>query len=204
MQQYLLSLLIFTPLVAALIALFIPSSLERAFRVIAIATGVLQLITLVPIIMGFEPSGALQFVEQKPWITLDLGIWGTLKAEYFVALDGLNIVLVCLSVFVLLIASIASWSIQKNVKGYFVLLLILNAAIIGSFTPMCSRLNVCTTVPAFAGSCTERYKPIRAIRIKTEPSSVYKKNFIDAYSLRGPPQMPIRKNIGSNMNSKNK
>jgi NADH-quinone oxidoreductase subunit M len=102
----------------------------------AVGASVAQVIILISIIAGFEPSGELQFVEQKPWITLDLGSWGMLRAEYFVGVDGLNIVLVCLSVFVMLIASLASWSIRKNVKGYFVLLLILNAAIIGTFTAL--------------------------------------------------------------------
>jgi NADH-quinone oxidoreductase subunit M len=75
-------------------------------------------------------------IEKQPWITLDLGPWGILKAEYFVAVDGLNFPLVCLSVGVMLIATISSWSVSKKIKGYFVLLLILNAAIIGSFTAL--------------------------------------------------------------------
>lgn len=135
MQHYLLSVLIFTPLVAALIALVIPSSSRATFRLIPVVTGAFQILALIPIMVGFTPGG-LQFAEQKPWITLDLGSWGVLKAEYFVAIDGLNIVFVCLTVFIMLIASIASWSITKNIKGYFVLLLILNAAIVGTFTAL--------------------------------------------------------------------
>jgi NADH:ubiquinone oxidoreductase subunit 4 (subunit M) len=64
---------------------------------------------------------------------IELGSWGTLQAEYFVALDGLSFPLVALSVFIMLIATISSWTIDKNHKGYFILLLILNAAILGSF-----------------------------------------------------------------------
>ena len=75
-------------------------------------------------------------MNNKPWITLDLGSWGVLKAEYFLGLDGLSLPLVVLSVFVMLIATVSSWKIVENVKGYFVLLLILNAAIIGSFTAL--------------------------------------------------------------------
>ena len=76
------------------------------------------------------------FSEQEPWITIDLGTWGTLQAEYFIAVDGLNILFVCLTVFIMLIAALGSWSITKNVKGYFLLLLILNAAIVGTFTAL--------------------------------------------------------------------
>ena len=80
--------------------------------------------------------GGLQFVEQQPWITLDLGALGTLQAEYFIGLDGLNFPLVILCVLVQFIATISSWKISKNVKGYFLLLLIMNTAIIGSFVAL--------------------------------------------------------------------
>jgi NADH-quinone oxidoreductase subunit M len=136
MQQYLLSLLIFTPLGAALIALFIPSVLERYFRILFAAASIAQIVFLVQLLLAYEPSVSLQFIEQKTWISLDLGTWGLLKAEYFVAVDGLNIALVSLAVLVMAIAGLASWSITRNVKGYFILLLILNAAIIGTFTAL--------------------------------------------------------------------
>lgn len=136
MQQYLLSLLIFTPLGAALIALFIPSVLERYFRILFAAASIAQIVFLVQLLLAYEPSVSLQFIEQKSWISLDLGTWGLLKAEYFIAVDGLNIALVSLAVLVMAIAGLASWSITRNVKGYFILLLILNAAIVGTFTAL--------------------------------------------------------------------
>jgi len=42
-----------------------------------------------------------------------------------------------------------------------------------------------------------------ASSISTLPSNVYRKNLIAAYSFRGPPQMPIRKYIGSSITSQN-
>lgn len=134
MQQYLLSALIFTPLIAAFFALFIPSALEKYFRVVALGAGVVQLFFLTQLLAAYDPSVAAQFIEQRPWISLDLGSWGVLRAEYFVAVDGLNLPLISLAVCIMLIAVVSSWRIDKNVKGYFVLLLILNAAIIGAFT----------------------------------------------------------------------
>ena len=133
MQQYLLTLLIFTPLLAGFVALAIPSPAARSFRLLALIVSLLQIIVLAQILHAYEPSAGLQFVEQRSWISLDLGGWGILQAEYFLAIDGLNIVLISLSVFIMLIAAISSWNIAKSIKGYFVLLLILNAAIIGTF-----------------------------------------------------------------------
>ncbi len=136
MQQYLISLLILTPLAAAMIALFVRASSHSIFRILALLASIVQTGILTQIIFGYNPSSSLQFVEQRPWITLDLGTWGTFKAEYFVGVDGLNILLICLSVVIMLITVVASWSITRNIKGYYILLLILNAAIIGTFTAL--------------------------------------------------------------------
>lgn len=133
MQQYLLSGLLITPLVAAFAALIVPDRFPKLFRLLALATSALQLIILLGIIAAYDPAGGLQFVEQRSWITLDLGTWGFLKAEYLLGLDGLNLPLISLAVVIMLVATVSSWNVEKNVRGYFILLLILNTAIIGSF-----------------------------------------------------------------------
>src|SRR5688500_13329159 len=131
MQQYLISLLIFTPLLAAFVGLFLSSGAPKVFKLISVAVSLLQLIWMILILNQYIPSaGGMQFVEKQNWITLNLGSWGILKAEYFVGLDGLNLPLVALTVLIMMIATISSWTIEKNVKGYFILLLILNAAVI--------------------------------------------------------------------------
>ena len=136
MQQYFITLLIFIPLLATCLGLLIPSSKTIAFKYLTLVVSGLQLLLLIVNGLAYSSSGGIQFVEKQPWITLNLGSWGMLKAEYFVGLDGLSFPLVILAVFVLLIATISSWTIEKSVKGYFLLLLILNAAIIGSFTAL--------------------------------------------------------------------
>jgi NADH-quinone oxidoreductase subunit M len=136
MQQYLLSILIFTPVVAALLCLFIASAQAKLLRWITLVANIAQLLVVLFIWLTTNPTQGLSLVEQKPWIILNLGSWGAVKAEYFVAIDGLSFPLVILSVVVMLIATISSWNVTKSPKGYFILLLILNAAIIGSFTAL--------------------------------------------------------------------
>jgi NADH-quinone oxidoreductase subunit M len=104
--------------------------------VLSFAASLVQIFVLAQMLFSYEASRSLQFVEQQPWISLNMGSWGILKAEYFVGIDGLNISFVCLTVVIMLVANISSWTITKNVKGYFILLLILNAAIIGTFTAL--------------------------------------------------------------------
>jgi NADH-quinone oxidoreductase subunit M len=136
MQQYLISLLIFIPLVAALTGIAIPSEKHQPFRVLTLIVSLMQLLVLIFIYTVYDDSAGLQLIEKKPWISLQLGGWGILQAEYFVGIDGLSMPLVALSVFVMLIATISSWTVTKNVKGYFLLFLLLNAAIMGTFTAL--------------------------------------------------------------------
>jgi NADH-quinone oxidoreductase subunit M len=133
MQQYLLSCLLIIPLIAAIAVVFIPAHLQKTFQHLALTACVAQLLILAFIISSYDPSAGLQLVEQHSWITLDLGTWGILKAEYLLGVDGLNLPLVSLAVIIMTIATISSRSIKMNVKGYFILLLIINTAIIGSF-----------------------------------------------------------------------
>ncbi|HNV28229.1 MAG TPA: NADH-quinone oxidoreductase subunit M [Cyclobacteriaceae bacterium] len=129
----LLSYLIFIPILAALLAILIPARLPNSFRVLSLTISIIQVIILILIVNQYTFGSGFQLIEKIPWITLELGTWGILKAEYFVALDGLSSPMVALSVGIMLVATISSWTIDKNQKGYFILLLILNGAIIGSF-----------------------------------------------------------------------
>lgn len=136
MQQYLLSVLIFIPLCAALVLIILPPSAIKLFRNIAIFACCLQALVLIGILWNYEPGHAFQFINQLPWIRLDLGTWGVLQADYFVAVDGLSLPLISLAVAIMLIATFASWNVTTNVKGYYILLLILNTSIIGSFSAL--------------------------------------------------------------------
>jgi NADH-quinone oxidoreductase subunit M len=135
MQQYLISLLIFTPLVAACICLLIPKQHASIFKSVSFIASLLQIVWLLSMLFAYHPEG-FQFIEKHDWITLRLSSMGILKAEYFVGVDGLSLPLVALSVLVMAVANISSWSIDRNTKGYFILLLILNSAVIGSFTAL--------------------------------------------------------------------
>lgn len=138
MTQYLLSLLIFTPVAAALLALLIPNDAKRTFRTLTLIISGIQLLILVFIIKATTGGSFSSFLltEKVNWFSVDLGAWGILRAEYFVGMDGLSFSMVTLTILVMLIAGISSWTIDKNVKGYFILLWILNGAIVGTFVAL--------------------------------------------------------------------
>jgi NADH-quinone oxidoreductase subunit M len=137
MPDHILTYLIFLPVLAAFAALFIPRDRSAWFRVLNLAVCVVQAILVIVAIGRYgKETGELRLIERTEWFSLNLGTWGNLQAEYFLGVDGLSLPLVALTVFVMIIAGISSWTIQKSVKGYFTLMLILNAAVIGSFTAL--------------------------------------------------------------------
>jgi NADH-quinone oxidoreductase subunit M len=133
-----LTSLIFTPVVVALLALFIPNDAKKTFRILMIVISIIQLGLLI-LVIGQTKDGSFDtflLSEKVNWFSIDLGTWGILKAEYFVGMDGLSFCMVTLTVLIMLIAGISSLTIDKNVKGYFILLWILNGAIIGTFVAL--------------------------------------------------------------------
>lgn len=133
MQAHLLSLLILLPIVGALGVLLLPAQSQH-HKTIPLVVSFFQALVFIAIVTYFTSANAgLQLMERLSWFTIDLGSWGLLRAEYFIALDGLSLPLVGLSVFIFIIAILSSWKVEKSTKGYFVLLLILNAAVMGSF-----------------------------------------------------------------------
>ncbi|HYG39152.1 MAG TPA: NADH-quinone oxidoreductase subunit M [Cytophagales bacterium] len=141
MTEHILSALIFVPLFFALILLLFPSENKLSFKTgTLLATSIQLFIALVlfsrvqvgnNLLKGVD--GNFQFVEKYDWISLNLGNFGRLSIDYFLGVDGLNISMVLLTAIVLFIAAISSWTIKKFTKGYFLLFLVLDASIMGSF-----------------------------------------------------------------------
>src|SRR5690606_30872799 len=138
-----LSILIFLPLIATLLILALPSSAKATYKYIALGFTVVQLGLSLYLYQHFDPalSGinkreAYQFVEQLSWIRLDLGSIGKLEIDYFVGVDGISLPLIVLSTLVMLMSIGASWNINKSLKGYFALLMVLNTAVMGIFSAL--------------------------------------------------------------------
>ena len=129
-----LSVLIFLPIAAALILLLLPKRASNVFRPVTIVISVLQTLIASYLYAQYlkNPHG-YHFVERADWINLNLGTFGRLNIDYFLAVDGLSIGLLLLSAFVMLIAAIASNEIKKDPKAYYTLFLLLSAAIMGVF-----------------------------------------------------------------------
>lgn len=136
----LLSIIIFLPLIIGFVVLVLPQSLQQKFKYLTLAVTLVQLIISGFIYYQFDPSvsgihqeSQFQLVEKLPWIRLDLGNAGRLEIDYFLGIDGLSMPFLFLTSLVMAVAVLASWEIKTNLKAFFALFLLLDAAIMGVF-----------------------------------------------------------------------
>src|SRR3954465_6850565 len=127
-MSYYLSILLFLPLVGALILLFVPRQNDDAVRWIANIVAFVGFVISIPLWFWFNPqSGDFQLVERAPWIP-------SIGAEYFLGVDGLSTLLILLTTLMGFIAVLSSWSaITERVKEYYVSLLVLQTGLLGAF-----------------------------------------------------------------------
>ncbi|MFM8911456.1 MAG: NuoM family protein, partial [Flammeovirgaceae bacterium] len=128
-NSHILSFLIFMPLVAAGAVLLAPS---LAFaRVIAMAAALLGFLGGLHVWYWFDgSSAALQFVESYEWIP-SMGI------KYIVGVDGLSLLLVVLTTFLMPLVLLSQWHIEDGrQKAFISLLLALQSGMIGALVAM--------------------------------------------------------------------
>ncbi|OWJ78823.1 NADH-quinone oxidoreductase subunit M [Haematobacter genomosp. 1] len=131
-MENLLSIVTFTPLVAAIIlALFLrgdDAAAQRNAKWLAlIATTATFLVSLF-ILIGFDPSDTgFQFVENREWI---LGL------RYKLGVDGISVLFVMLTTFLMPLTIAACWDVTYRVKEYMIAFLILESLMIGVFVAL--------------------------------------------------------------------
>ncbi|BAQ68517.1 NADH dehydrogenase subunit M [Rhodovulum sulfidophilum] len=125
----LLSIITFTPLIAALIlGVFLKgdsaSDQANAKWVALIATTATFLISLF-VLFQFEPSDpGFQFVEDRSWL---LGL------RYKMGVDGISVLFVMLTTFMMPITIGACWPVTHRVKEYMIAFLVLETLMLGVF-----------------------------------------------------------------------
>ena len=118
-----LSLMIFIPLIAGVIALFLSAS---GARWIALVATLANLVLGIALWVTYDPAGAQwQFVEQ-------VGLGGSVA--WALGIDGIALMLIMLSVFLMPICIGASWrAIERRVPEYMAAFLLMEALMIGVF-----------------------------------------------------------------------
>ncbi|HEX2715385.1 MAG TPA: NADH-quinone oxidoreductase subunit M [Candidatus Acidoferrales bacterium] len=127
-HDHILSVVLFTPLVGAIIALFIPRESDNTHRVLGNIFGMLGFVVSVPLVWWFNPDASgFQFTESANWIP-------SIGARYTVGIDGISFLLVMLTTLLGAISILSSWSaIQLRKKEYYILFLLLQTGMLGVF-----------------------------------------------------------------------
>ncbi len=128
-----LSLLIFLPAVSAVaIALFAPKDSDDPVKQATLAVTVVTFLLSVGMLLGWPGiefsagEAAMQHLCSVEWIP-------SFNIHYLLGIDGISMPLVVLTTFITMLAMGASWNIQKHVKAYCVLFLLLETGMIGVF-----------------------------------------------------------------------
>ena len=130
---FILSVVTFLPLVGAglilLARLMGKGDAAGAARWIALVTTLATLAVSAVLVAGFDASSAAyQFVERYVWFA---------GAEYHMGVDGISILFVLLTAFLMPICIIASWTtIKDRVVDYMIAFLVLETLVIGVFTAL--------------------------------------------------------------------
>jgi len=129
----LLSILTFTPLIGALVLLFVNKNSHGVLRTVALAVSCVTFLASLPLIFGYNAPGTdiggFQYLEKMPWIAA-----GPFQMSYHVGIDGISLWLVILATFIMPIAILSTWTaVEEKVKEYMILLLLLEVGMIGAF-----------------------------------------------------------------------
>jgi NADH-quinone oxidoreductase subunit M len=124
-----LSMLTFLPLVGALFVLAIRGEDEVAvgnMRWVALWTTLVTFVIALMLWANFDPSVAgFQFEERHVWVE---GV-----ISYHLGVDGISVLFVVLTAFLMPICILASWRIESRVKEYMIAFLALETLMIGVF-----------------------------------------------------------------------
>ncbi len=125
-----IALLVVLPLVGALVVGLVPKSRRELLFPLAVATSVLPLAAAGYILWEFQAGEAgYQFTQQVLWYQP----WGI---SWNVGIDGISLLLVVLTALLFPLSIAASRSVEKNLKAYLVLMLVLETGLLGVFVSL--------------------------------------------------------------------
>src|SRR6202047_1267187 len=132
-NTHILTVVLFTPLVGALVLLFVPRDSANAHRVIGNLFAFLGLIISLPLIWRFSlapDAPRFQFLENHEWVP-------SIGAHYTLGIDGISLLLIILTTLLGAISILSSWSaIKIRTKEYYILFLLLQVGMLGVFVSL--------------------------------------------------------------------
>ena len=128
---FILTSIIFLPLFFAVAVLVLPKENERMVKLMGLGGTALTFLVSLILYFGFDTSVlGFQFQQKIIWIN-------SLNISYHVGIDGMSLLLILLTTFLTPLALLGTWnSIQKQIKNYTAMVLLLEVGMIGVFTSL--------------------------------------------------------------------
>src|SRR6266542_4235140 len=118
----------FVPTLGAVLIFLLPRRNDGVVKVTSFVTSLVTFALSVPLCTRFDPgSPEYQFVEQRQWMP-------TLGISYHLGVDGISLLLVLLTTFLMPLSLLASWhSIERRWKEFAITMLLLETGMLGVF-----------------------------------------------------------------------
>ena len=138
-----LSWIIFLPVLGMIVTALVPKGQEKSIKYITVFITLLQVALSVVLLMnyngmlaGVNKMEGFQFIEKMTWIDapVPVGLFeGRIHIDYFLGMDGLSLPMIILTSIIGFAGAIASFSVKRNEKGYYILYLFLVTGMMGVF-----------------------------------------------------------------------
>ncbi|MCI0521857.1 MAG: NADH-quinone oxidoreductase subunit M [Chloroflexi bacterium] len=124
---HLLSIILFSPLLAGLILVLLPREQVNLTRWAAFLFSFVPFAFTLALWIGFDAGKpGFQYEEQAVW-------YAAVNSQYHLGVDGISLSMVLLTTLLTPLAILASFSIQENVKAYMFLFFLLEMGMLGVF-----------------------------------------------------------------------
>ena len=127
-----LTLILFTPTIAALVLLLLPRDNKQNIRWVALSASLIPFVLAVLAWLGFESTPKFDnfaYVEEVAW-------YAAIKSSYHIGVDGLSLTMVLLTTLLTPLSILASFKIEKNVSVFMALFLFLETGMLGVFVSL--------------------------------------------------------------------
>lgn len=125
-----LNLVTFFPLLGLLVLLFIPREQKDTIRLVTLITTLITFALSIWMLTLFNPGNpGLQIEMKLPWITV-----AGFTITYYLAVDGMSILLVLLTTLLTPLAILSTWNdVEERVKEFMAWFLLLETSMVGVF-----------------------------------------------------------------------
>ena len=125
-----LSVLLFVPLLGALLIGLLSKEREGPIKILAIVAALVPLLISLFLLANFDPGvGGMQFEEQYQWIP-QIGV------SYHIGIDGISLPMVLLTTLLSFLVMIWNYTAKNRFKEYLIFFLILETGMLGVFVSL--------------------------------------------------------------------